>query len=177
MRFCLGLSYWCRKHSGLHILGARRVIRSKLHTEDPQFCSDLWPSLLLGARELIHIFVCKRRTAVIMLKTVFAVVRKEVFWATRRPWWSTNQTEYRVLYRERLEFGIFDWLSALFRTNIIVTGGLYSASRAYGYWVTPGVDHSPPSSAEVRERVELYFHSPPLCHHGVLWNLAVTNLS
>ena len=167
MRFCLGLSYWCRKHSGLHVPGARRVIWSKLRTEDPQFCSDLWPSLLLGARELIHIFVCKLWTAVIMLKTVFAIVRNVFHRATRRPWWSTDQSN--TLSRERLEFGIFDWLSAVFRTNITVTGSLYNASRAYGHRVTPGVDHPPASSAEVRERVELYFYfPPPLCHHGVL---------
>jgi len=41
-----------------------------------------------------------------------------------------------------------------------------------GYWVFPGgkaarhgMDHTPPSSTEVKERVELYLYSPsgPLC--------------
>jgi hypothetical protein len=30
-------------------------------------------------------------------------------------------------------------------------------------------DHSPPSSAEVKECVELYLHSP-ICLHGVVFN-------
>ena len=30
-----------------------------------------------------------------------------------------------------------------------------------------GVDHPPPSSAEVKERVELHFCSPPLCLHDL----------
>jgi len=33
----------------------------------------------------------------------------------------------------------------------------------------PGVDHPPPSSSEVKERVELFFCSPPLDLHGVCW--------
>jgi hypothetical protein len=31
-----------------------------------------------------------------------------------------------------------------------------------------GVDHLPPSRAEVKERVNVY-SSPPLCFHGLLW--------
>jgi hypothetical protein len=42
--------------------------------------------------------------------------------------------------------------------------------------LSPGVkrpgregDHSPPGSAEVKENVDLYFHSP-ICLHGVVLN-------
>ena len=46
--------------------------------------------------------------------------------------------------------------------------------QPYGYWVFPGgkepgrgVDHPPLSSAEVKERVELYFYSSS----GPLWHI------
>jgi hypothetical protein len=66
---------------GIHIqiLGARMVIRSKFHTEDPQFRSDPRPAVtwrfLLCAFELMHIFVGVDAAAVLTLKVLAATVQ------------------------------------------------------------------------------------------------------
>jgi len=62
------------------------MTRSKLHTEDPQFWSDLWNRaviwrFLVGARKMIHLFerVCNgKKNAIIVVKISGAGVHNTV---------------------------------------------------------------------------------------------------
>ena len=68
--------------------------------------------------------------------------------------------------------GIESWWGARFSTPIQTGPGVHPASYTIGTGSLPGVklprhgvDHPPPSSAEVKERVELYLYS----HSGPSW--------
>jgi hypothetical protein len=61
------------------------------------------------------------------------------------------------------------WCLVKQRDNIIITFYLYLIYPFILYYVSEA-DHSPPSSAEVKECVELYLHSP-IHFHGVMLSL------
>jgi hypothetical protein len=78
-----------------------------------------------------------------------------------------------------LWFNVFDWWDIFSLRHLFQTGsGAHPASYPVGTrGCCPGVkrpgrkaDHSPPSSAEVKEWVELYLRSP-ICFHGVVHSL------
>ena len=63
--------------------------------------------------------------------------------------------------------GIESWRGAIFSAPILTGRGAHPASYAMDTGSFPGVkrpgrdvDHPPPSSADVKERVELYLYSP-----------------
>ena len=63
------------------------------------------------------------------------------------------------------------WGGARFYAPVQTGPGTHAAFCTMGTWSFPGVkrpgrgvDHPPPSSAEVKERVELYFYSSPGLH-------------
>jgi hypothetical protein len=64
--------------------------------------------------------------------------------------------------------GIESWWGSRFSAPVQTGPGAYPASYAVGTGSFPGVkrpgrgvDHSPPSSVEVKEKVELYLYSTP----------------
>ena len=71
-----------KSRSHLQIPGARGVTCCKFHTKHPQFWSDPWLSalwhFLLGACIVKHIFVCKEKRTVIMLKILVAIIHNLV---------------------------------------------------------------------------------------------------
>ena len=77
----------------LQILGTIQLLWSKCHIEDPQFWSDLWTSpliwhILLGTCGLIHIFICKEKTAIIVLRVCTTWYRCDIgtnVWKFIRP--------------------------------------------------------------------------------------------
>jgi hypothetical protein len=57
-------------------------------------------------------------------------------------------------------FLLFSWSFYLFLSLKSVSGSLHKKMGTRGSFPRGGADHSPPSSAEVKEWVELYLHSP-----------------
>jgi hypothetical protein len=75
--------YTSRSH--LEFLGSRRVTWSKFHTEDPQFWSELWTSLLSGTFCSLHFNWYTGKTAIIVQKILGTALLNLVTWVTRCP--------------------------------------------------------------------------------------------
>lgn len=70
------------------LVAIRIVIRNKLHTKDPNFCSCLWTSLLTDALCSVPVGWCRflharKYITIIMLKIVYAVTQNLVSRATK----------------------------------------------------------------------------------------------
>jgi hypothetical protein len=89
-------------------------------------------------------------------------------------WQSCSNSAGRVLTVPFTFNGQHTLLGARFSVPVQTGPGAYPASCTMGTGSFPvvkrserGVDHPPPSSAEVKERVELYLYSPS----GPLWSV------